>query len=108
MKSLDRRLFEEWFKATKPDVVIAHGGPVLQWMIDLGCKVPETHGFCCLNVVTAGVKAAGLDLLPRLGGARAMEALIAQLLRNEFGVPERPLMLTYAAKWEDGPTLRQQ
>lgn len=35
-----------------------------------------------------------------------MEALIAQLQRNEMGVPAIPLVATYEAAWCDGPTLR--
>jgi LacI family transcriptional regulator len=108
INGLNRESFLNWFNATKPDVVICHHPEVLDWMKDSGCKIPETHGFCCLNVVSAQLNASGLDLLPRLGGMRAMEALIAQLQRNEYGIPEIPSTLTYAAKWQDGPTLRKQ
>ncbi|MEX0332402.1 MAG: LacI family DNA-binding transcriptional regulator [Puniceicoccaceae bacterium] len=107
-KDLTRDTFLEWFDATKPDVVMSHHASVLQWMKERGCKVPETHGFCCLNVVSAQINAAGLDLLPRLAGMRGMEALVAQLQRNEYGIPEAPSTMTYAAKWQDGPTLRKQ
>jgi LacI family transcriptional regulator len=105
-KKLTPKKFHSWFKATKPDVVLCHRGEVVQWMEEAGCRIPETHGFCCLNIVLGGIDAAGLDLLPRLGGARGMEALIAQLHRNEMGIPEIPSTLTYSAKWHDGPTLR--
>lgn len=107
-RELNRTEFLNWFKATKPDVVLCHRGEVFQWMKEDGCKIPETHGFCCLNIVSGEVNAAGLDLLPRLGGVRAMEALIAQLHRNEMGIPEKPSTLTYGAEWHDGPTLRRQ
>ena len=108
INNLCRESFLEWFDATKPDVVMCHHPDVLNWMKESGCKIPETHGFCCLNVLTAQLNASGLDLLPRLGGMRAMEALVAQLQRNEYGIPKTPSTLTYAAKWQDGPTLRQQ
>jgi LacI family transcriptional regulator len=100
--------FLEWFDATKPDVVMSHHPEVLDWMEESGCKIPETHGFCCLNVTLAQINASGLDLMPRLCGMRAMESLIAQLQRNEYGIPEIPSTLSYSAKWQDGPTLRQQ
>jgi LacI family transcriptional regulator len=107
-KKLTRKEFLRWLRDAQPDVVLCHRGEVLQWMQEDGCRIPETHGFCCLNIVSGGVDAAGLDLLPCLGGARAMEALIAQLHRNEMGIPEKPSTLTYGAEWHDGPTLRQQ
>lgn len=108
VNGLRRESFLDWFETTKPDVVMCHHPEVLTWMNESGCKIPETHGFCCLNVVSAQLDASGLDLLPRLAGMRAMEALVAQLQRNEYGIPETPSTLTYAAKWQDGPTLKKQ
>jgi len=106
---LTREAFIEWFQFTKPDVVLAHRPEVFHWMKELGCKVPETHGFCCLNLIVSGpLDASGLDLQPKMAGGRAMELLISQLQRNEYGIPEVPSTTTYAAKWKDGPTLRPQ
>jgi LacI family transcriptional regulator len=35
-----------------------------------------------------------------------VELLIAQIHRNEYGVPELPSTTTIPAAWVDGPTLR--
>ena len=105
---LNREEFIAWFQSTKPDVVLTHRPEVFHWMKEIGCKIPETHGFCCLNIVMTPLDAAGLDLQPKFGGSRAMELLISQLQRNEYGIPEVPSTTTYAAKWKDGPTLRPQ
>lgn len=105
-KNLSRRVFEDWFNATTPDVVICHHGEVLKWMEWMGCEVPETHGFCCLNITSGEAGASGLDLQPALAGQRAMESLVAQIQRNEFGIPRFPSTVTYSAVWQDGPTLR--
>lgn len=72
----------------------------------MGCEIPETHGFCCLNVTSGEAGASGLDLQPALAGQRAMESLVAQIQRNEFGIPRFPSTVTYSAVWQDGPTLR--
>jgi hypothetical protein len=37
---------------------------------------------------------------------RGVETLIAQIHRNEYGVPEIPSTTTIPAAWVDGPTLR--
>jgi LacI family transcriptional regulator len=37
---------------------------------------------------------------------RGVELLIAQIHRNEYGVPEIPSTTTIPAAWVDGPTLR--
>jgi DNA-binding LacI/PurR family transcriptional regulator len=107
-EELDRDIFLNWFRSEKPDVVMCHRAEVMDWMSEAGCKIPETHGYCCLNITMAEVDAAGLDLLPILVGERGMETLIAQLQRNEMGIPEIPIVSTFEAKWRDGPTLRRQ
>lgn len=98
--------FTRWFRTVKCDVVLAHSPEVLEWMVAAGARVPETHGFCCLNVMNSKTPSAGLDLQPRLLGARGMEQLIGLVLRNECGAPELPVTTTVPAAWVDGPTLR--
>jgi DNA-binding LacI/PurR family transcriptional regulator len=95
-----------WCQAHRPDVVLCHNSDVLVWLQAAGFEVPRETGFCCLNVTQADVPCAGLDLQPRLLGARGMELLVAQVLRNEQGVPDVPSTTTVPAAWVDGPTLR--
>jgi LacI family transcriptional regulator len=98
--------FVPWFKSNKPDVVVAHQAEIVTWMAECGARVPDTHGFCCLNIVTACVPCAGINLQPRVLGARGVELLIGQLLRNEYGVPDQASTTTIPGLWTDGPTLR--
>jgi DNA-binding LacI/PurR family transcriptional regulator len=107
-EELQREEFIAWFKREKPDVVLCHNPVALKWMADCGAKVPETHGFCSLNLKNADFPCAGLDLQPRLLGARAMEMLIGQVLRNEYGPPAVPSTTTVPAAWIPGPTLRSK
>jgi LacI family transcriptional regulator len=101
-----REDFTAWFKRHKPDVVLGHNTEAIDWMESCGADVPATHGFVCLNVLMKTRPCAGLDLQPRQLGARACELLIAQLQRNETGIPEWPSTTTIPARWSDGPTLR--
>ena len=98
--------FSKWFRKHKPDVVLGHHTEAIAWMEECGAKVPATHGFVALNVLMKTRPCAGLDLQPRTLGARATELLIAQLQRNETGIPEWPSTTTIPARWVDGPTLR--
>ncbi len=98
--------FARWFRKHKPDVVLGHHTEAITWMEACGAKVPATHGFVALNVLMKTRPCAGLDLQPRTLGARAAELLIAQLQRNETGIPEWPSTTTIPARWVDGPTLR--
>ncbi len=105
--TLTREIFVRWFKRAKPDVVLGHNTDVIDWMEACGAKVPATHGFACLNVLMKTRPVAGLDLQPRTLGARSAELVIAQLQRNERGIPEWPVTTTIPARWVDGPTLRK-
>lgn len=101
-----REEFVAWFKKHKPDVVLAHDTMAIDWMESCGAQIPGTHGFVSLNILMKNRPCAGLDLQPRTLGARSVELLIAQLQRNETGIPEWPSTTTIPARWIDGPTLR--
>ena len=100
--------FVRWFKRVQPDVVLCHNTEVIEWMEACGAVLPATHGFVSLNLVMKTRPCAGLDLQPHVLGARAAELLVAQLQRNERGVPEWPTTTMIPARWVDGPTLRPE
>jgi LacI family transcriptional regulator len=106
LPEINRAEFTAWFDKAKPDVVLCHRAEAIEWMESCGASVPRTHGFCCLNIMVNVVPCAGLDLQPWLLGVRGVELLIAQIHRNEYGVPELPSTTTIPAAWVDGPTLR--
>jgi LacI family transcriptional regulator len=108
VQEIEEKSFTTWFKRMKPDVVLCHRAEAVAWMEAAGASVPKTHGFCSLNTMFSAVPCAGLDLQPQLLGARGVELIIAQLHRNEYGVPAVPSSTTIAAAWFEGPTLRRQ
>lgn len=104
---IERASFSKWFKKHNPDVVLCHRAEVIEWMRECGAKIPQTHGFCCLNtMMNPGIPCAGLNLQPRLLGARGMELVIGQIYRNEYGIPDLPSTTTVPALWVNGPTVR--
>lgn len=104
--TFDRKEFVVWFEKYKPDVVLGHNAGAIDWMESCRASVPATHGFVSLNLLMTTRPCAGLDLQPRTLGARSAELLIAQLQRNETGIPEWPSTTTIPGRWVDGPTLR--
>ena len=105
--AMEPKVFSAWFRRYNPDVVLGHFVEAIDWMKAAGAKIPQTHGFFCLNLVHADRPCAGLDQTPDLIGVRAAELVIAQLHRNERGVPLSYSLTTLPAKWVDGPTLRR-
>lgn len=103
---VERAGFTAWFRRERPDVVLCHHAFVTEWMAACGASIPKTHGFCCLNVEMNTTPCAGIDLQPELLGARGIELVIAQLLRNEYGAPRCASSTSIPACWVDGPTLR--
>lgn len=103
---ISRAAFVPWFRRHRPDVVISHFTLPIDWMESCGARVPTRHGYVCLNLIFKARPSAGLDQQPRELGTRAAESVIAQLQRNERGVPQWPTVTTTPARWVEGPTLR--
>jgi LacI family transcriptional regulator len=99
-------VFTKWFRRHDPDVVLGHSPDLVSWMTAAGARLPATHGFFCLNITQTDRPCAGLDLHPHALGARGIELLIAQLQRNERGIPQPASTTMIPGHWVDGPTLR--
>ena len=102
---LNAEIFKRWFLRHQPDVVLGHSTELLDWLPECGARVPETAGFFCLNVTMESRFCAGLDQQPRLLAARGVELLIAQLQRNERGIPVHSSTTMIPAHWVDGPSV---
>lgn len=100
--------FIRWFRKNQPDVVVGHRTEMIPWMEKCGARVPETHGFCCLNVGLNAQPCAGLEQRPYHVGARAIELVISQIHQNTYGIPALPSNTTVPMQWVGGPTLRER
>jgi LacI family transcriptional regulator len=106
-RTMAREDFVAWFRAHRPDVVLGHlQAEFARWLREEGAPVPRDTGFLQLNWTERTAPCAGLDQQPALLGAAAVESVVAQLQRNEQGVPAHPKMIMLGARWVDGPTLR--
>lgn len=98
------RDFLPWFRAHRPDVVLSHFPETRDWI--RAARPPAPPGLVLLNSLHRTYPCAALDLQPRVIGARAVEMVVGQILRNEFGVPSWPSRTTVEARWVEGPTVR--
>lgn len=106
LPGMNAEVFKKWFRKHRPDVVVGHRAAMVDWMALCGAKVPQTHGFCCLNIGLNARACAGLDQRPYHVGVRAIELVISQIHQNIYGIPDLPSNTTVPMQWVDGPTLR--
>ncbi len=97
--------FLGWVKRYSLEVIVT-SEPVLRWLQGAGYRVPRDIGLVHLTWSDRPYRCAGLDQVPSLLGAGAVEMIVGMLTLNEHGVPERPRTLTYGCVWRDGVTVR--
>ena len=103
---LEPESFHSWRERHRPDLYLGHCDAVIDWLEAKRIRVPRDAGFFSLNHDECSRPCAGLDLRPQSLGAVAVDALFAQIVRNERGLPETPQVVMFAGRWADGPTLR--
>lgn len=99
--------FLAWHRKHKLDLVIGHVDQAVTWLRGCGVSVPKQTGFFNLNWNERSRPCAGLDLRPELQGTAAVDSVVAQIHRNERGLPLDPHTVMVSGRWVDGPTLRR-
>jgi LacI family transcriptional regulator len=97
--------FLAWHREHQLDLVIGHVDRAVAWLRTAGVRVPAQTGFFNLNWNERSRACAGLDLRPELQGIAAVESLVAQIHRNERGLPADPHSVMLSGRWVDGPTI---
>ncbi len=100
--------FLPWFRSQEPEVVVSHDRRIVSWIEEAGHAVPSDVGFFNLNCIEEPTLSTGFDLVPALLGAAAIESVVAQLYRNERGVPANPKTIMIEGRWQPGPTLLEK
>jgi len=102
------RQFARWFQAHRPDVVVSLGGPALGWLRNLGLRIPGQVGFVELDLPDTSGACAGIDQHSDTLAATAVDLLVAQIHRSEFGVPTLPKLILVEGTWVEDATVREQ
>jgi LacI family transcriptional regulator len=99
--------FSKWLKQHKPDALVTLNGWEQIWLDRLGLGYPEAIGHACVNRPSR-TRLAGIEEDHEMIGATAIELLVAQMQRNEHGLPRHPRLTLINGEWRDGPTVRQR
>jgi LacI family transcriptional regulator len=102
----DRAAFLKWMKRYEPDVVIGFIPRVYDWLCEEGWRVPEDVSFASLTFV--------LDEWPQVSGcvsqgnqigSYGVDALVAAMSENEWGVPVQQRKILLQPLWHEGTSL---
>lgn len=99
--------FVEWFRKHQPDVVISQQPKILDWLQNLGRRVPQDVGFVHMNCPDESGEFAGIYQNNLLIGQAAVDFLVGMLQRNERGIPAVPHTVLVEGTWVDGKTIRK-
>jgi Transcriptional regulators len=97
--------FAAWMEKWKPDVLISLTGWEERWLKRLGLRAPTDIGHVCLNRPD-GSSFAGVEEDHAFIGSTVIELLVAQVNRNDYGIPVRPRLTLIDGRWREGDTLR--
>jgi len=102
----DRDSFLRWLDRHKPEAVIGFVPRVYEWIVSTGRRVPEDIAFATLiahsreHPKLSGVLRHMEDI-----GATGVDALIAAMYENEWGVPALQRTLSIEPIWHEGTSL---
>ena len=97
--------FGAWVKRHRPDVILTVHYEIKSWLRSMRVRVPGDIGLVHLDK-TDDVAWAGIRQNSELVGRAAVDMVIGQLHRNEYGVPPFQKCLFISGSWVPGPTVR--
>jgi LacI family transcriptional regulator len=98
----DARKIRRWCDRHRPDVVIAANAHQVTRLVAPALPARERAriAFVCLDHEAAH-RVSGIDQLFETVGSHAVDALVAQLHRNERGLPAKPTVTMVEGQWFD-------
>jgi LacI family transcriptional regulator len=96
-----------WVKDERPDCLLVQDQQVRGYLVDAGYRVPEDMGVVMLDHNAANEPDfAGMKQRHDKIGAACVDLLVAQIHRNEKGLPSAPLTVMIDGEWVPGTTVR--
>ena len=105
--SINQRNFQRWVERYKPDVILTLHSKIREWIREMNLRVPEDIGLVNLDRAKE-MDWAGMYQNSAYIGRVAVDLVIGQLHRNEFGEPPFQRCMLISSDWIAGPTVREQ
>lgn len=96
--------FRSWLRTARPEAVLTTLGCARNWLSACGLEAPRDIGLAHPFLGPSEEGWSGVRESFSLVGRTLMDAVIAQILRGERGVPTHPKCLMISGEWEEGTT----
>jgi LacI family transcriptional regulator len=107
-KNWNAATFKKWFQRYNPQVVVSVHLKILNWLRELGVRVPDDVGYVDLDCNDRSGARAGVYQRYEQVGAAAVNALNGLIMHSERGIPETPQLILLEGMWVDGATLKDK
>lgn len=97
--------FNQWFRQSRPDVILSQHEEIMDWLKALNVQVPRDVGFVHLNCTGAPRAFSGLYQNGKAVGEGAVDYLVGMIQRNERGIPDLSHSILIQGTWQEGGTL---
>jgi LacI family transcriptional regulator len=107
IRDWSQKNFNKWFLHHRPEVIVSQHLEILEWLADLGLKVPQDVGFIDLDCMDHSGVRAGIHQHHDRVGAVAVEVIARMIQQNERGIPTVPQTILIDGSWIEGATVRK-
>ncbi len=98
--TLSKSHIRTWLEKARPDFVLTAHSDVCHWIAEWSRRTGTDCGFAHLDLHPELFPGwHGIDQDQQAVGARAVELVVEQLHRNQFGIPPRPKIVLTAGRW---------
>ncbi len=105
VKTIGAAEFAEWVRAERLDAVMSADAGHLAWLREAGWAVPGQIAYVCITRAAHMRGVAGVMSNTAEIAAAAVDMVVAQIHRNERGVPDEPRILQITPRWVPGDTM---
>jgi DNA-binding LacI/PurR family transcriptional regulator len=98
--------FKKWFKEHRPDAIIANTHLYFRFCREMGHKPPDV-AHVSLSAGPEHPGLAGISQNQDQVGAAAVDTILAQIHRNDYGLPAFPKKLLIQGTWVEGASVRR-
>jgi LacI family transcriptional regulator len=96
----------KWLEKNKPDVLISSSNEVYEHLVKSSYALPRDLGYVTLSWRRSHPECTGYRQPFLEQGMGAVDLVVAQIHRNECGLPKRPKAILYEGDWIEGQTLK--